>query len=810
MKANIYTSFVRIGKIGSSVILLAGTSSIAMAQGASDQSAQQQTSIANPVDAYSEADIVVTANKREQRLNDVGAAVAVLGSTQLKAQQINSLADFANTIPSLSYTQTANSTPVYTLRGIGFYETSIGAYPTVSVYMDEAPLAFPATTKHSAFDLERVEVLKGPQGTLFGNNATGGAINYIAAKPTDVFSGGATVSYGRFDQINAEAYISGPIGSTLSFRLAGRMERMDGWQISNTRPDDRNGKKRNYMGRLLLDFTPTDTIRFQVNLNGWQEKGETQAPQYVAYQPQQPGFPRPAVLNAPFAESKSRAADWTPGLPFLNNRMWQGVFRGDIDVTDTITLTSLTSYVDFKQRQRDEGDGLPAISLDLTQNDGRIKSFSQELRLANDSASQFRWVIGGNYEHSDVDQYVNVQYPDSTAAGFFAGFLGFENFRNSGYYSYQKMKNYAVFGNVEFDITPELTVKGGVRYTEAKRRARLCSLDGNDPLLPLGVGDLFFDFLYGGAFGAYQAGDCYVVNDQPETINGVAPGTPGEYVNSLNEHNTSWRVGVDYKPRPGLLFFANVARGYKAGSFPAVSATTFTQFLPVTQESVTSYEIGYKATLLDRALQFNGTAFYYDYKDKQLRSKLDAPPFGILDVLQNIPKSKIKGFELEMTATPTPGLTISTAFTYLDAKISDFTGINAAGVEGVFDGTRVPFTPKYQVSVNGDYRFPMSGTLDMFVGATLNFRSDTVSVVGGDTPPPATSSAVFNSLLIDSYELLDLRAGVAANDDSWQVFVWGKNVTNSYYWNNVVSTFDTIGRYSGLPATYGVTASVKF
>lgn len=771
--------------------------------GAQGDDAPSATDQGPPSDAESRsqniADIVVTANKREQKLNDVGAAVAVIGASQLKAQQISSLADLAKTIPSLSYTQTANSTPVYTLRGVGFYETSLGAYPTVSVYIDEAPLAFPATTKHSAFDLERLEVLKGPQGTLFGQNATGGAINYIAAKPTGNLTGGATVSYGRFDAATGEAYISGPLSDSLRFRLAGRAEHQGAWQISNSRPDDRNGRSTTYMGRLLLDFDPTDTIRIKLNLNGWKETGQTQAPQYIAYQPQLAAFPIPVVADAPFAKMNSRSADWTPGLPFQNNRLWQAVLRGDIDITDSITLTSLTSFVDYKQRQRDDGDGLPATSLDLTREDGAIHSFSQELRLSNSASSQFRWVIGGNYEHSIVNQFNDVQYDESTAAGLFGTALGFVNFRTSTYYSLQRMENYAAFGNAEYDIAPNLTIKAGARYTEARRRARLCTADGNQPNVPLGVGDLFYNFLYNGVAGPYEPGKCYPLNDQTETINGVAPGLPGEYASKLNEHNVSWRAGVDFKPRSGLLFYANVARGYKAGSFPAVSATTFTQFLPVVQESVTAYEVGYKATLLDRALQFNGSAFYYDYRNKQLRSKLNAPPFGILDVLQNIPKSTIKGFELEATITPVRGFTVGAAFTYLDATIDKFAGINAAGVPGIFDGTRVPFTPKYQVSLNSDYRAPISGKLDMVVGAALNLRSDTISVIGGDSPAPTANSAVYNPLRISSYALLDLRAGIASADDRWQIFVWGKNVTNAYYWNNVVSTFDTIDRYAAQP-----------
>lgn len=273
--------------------------------------ASEQPTAERPQDS---GEIVVTANKREQRLNDVGITVSVLSGDALQNRQINSLEDLANATPGLSFTNSANGTPVYTLRGVGFYETSLGAYPTVSAYVDEAPLAFPVLSSHSAYDLERVEILKGPQGTLFGQNATGGAINYIAAKPTDTLEAGGSLSYGRFNQVIGEAFISGPLAPNLGARLAGRIERADGWQVSNSRPGDRNGKVENYMGRLLINFDPTDRLRFKLNVNGWKDKSETQAPQYIALFPQAPPFLTPQLAASPFSAERPRASDWTPGV----------------------------------------------------------------------------------------------------------------------------------------------------------------------------------------------------------------------------------------------------------------------------------------------------------------------------------------------------------------------------------------------------------------------------------------------------------------------------------------------------------------
>lgn len=784
------------------VVLAQEATPITPAQATAQNQAPQQPAANDTV----AGDIIVTANKREQKLNDVGITVAVVSGNDLKGKQINSLADLANTIPSLSYTNSANGTPVYTLRGVGFYETSLGAYPTVSTYLDEVPLTFPVLSAHSAFDLERVEVLKGPQGTLFGQNATGGAINYIAAKPSRDFTAGVDLSYGEFNQVLGEAYISGPISDTLAGRIAGRIERADGWQESNSRPGDRNGKVRNYMARALLSFEPTDGARFLLNLNGWKDKGETQAPQYIGLQPQQ-AFLDPDIAAAQFSPRRAKSADWTPGTPFKDNRMLQASLRADIDLTDSLTFTSLTAYTDYKQRQGDEGDGLPASSLDLALNRGRIKDFNQELRLSNDPSGQFRFVLGANYERARVNQDVNLRFFDASAHETFGIAFGYPIGESIVYSTRQKITNYAFFGNVEYDVTSKVTLKGGLRYTNAKTEANICSVDASG--LPNDTGGFIYDVLLGGAYGTY-AGQCFAINNLGATNNGVAPGAPGAYAATLHQNNISYKVGVDFKPRPGLLFYGNVAKAYKGGSFPTVSASVFSQYEPVTQESVQSYEAGFKASLFDRLVQLNGAAFYYDYKNKQLRSKVIDPTYGILDVLQNIPKSDVKGAEAELVLRPTNNLVLNAAFTYIDAKIKRFTGVNAGGIEADFAGSRVPYTPKYQVGANADWTVPVTDQFSAFAGASLNYRSDTVAVVGGDVNPATVTSPVDKVFGIKSYATLDLRLGVKSPDDRWRVSVWGKNITNTYYWNNVVAATDTIGRYAGMPATYGISAGYKF
>lgn len=730
----------------------------------------------------SDGDIIVTAQKREQSINKVGLTITALGAGALQERNIQSTADIANAVPGLTYTESANNTPVYTLRGVGFYDTSLGSYPTTSVYIDQVPLPFPVLTALTAFDLERIEVLKGPQGTLFGQNSTGGAINYIAAKPTSVLSAGAEASYGRFNDFTGNAFISGPLSDTVRARVAVRGQRSGPWQRSYTR-DDENGRVRQLAGRLLIDWDASEALKFQLNLNGWQDKSDPLAVQYIAFNQQAVSNTQP-VLNYPRSPETPRAADWseTNGM-FLNRKMGQAALRGDLELGSDVTLTSITAYTRFGQNGALDQDGINLADIDLRSFTGNIRSFSQELRLANTDPGPFRWIVGGNYSRDKVYYNENLFY-DSSSAFFNFGITSSENYSN------QRMRNIAGFANGEYDITDRLTLKAGVRYTDSRRKATICNHDGGDGK----TAALFtvFSRLLSGDPNRPALGikDCFALD--ANFFNGVP------FNASLNENNTSWRAGVDFKASDTLLFYANVAKGYKAGGFGNINASSTRQYAPAVQESILNYEAGFKAQLADRRLSINGAAFYMDYTNKQLRSKLIDATFGILDAIINIPKSHLQGFELEVNARPTTGLSLGGAVTFVDSKIDRYTGVNAGGQAANFRGAPVPFTPKWQAGANVRYEAPVKADLKGFVGAQLNHRSKTGAIVGG--------GPVYQ---IDAYTTVDAQIGVEAAE-GWRAMLWAKNLTNEYYWSNVVAGQDTVVRYAARPATYGVTLGYRF
>ncbi|MBA2935526.1 TonB-dependent receptor [Sphingomonas sp. CGMCC 1.13654] len=776
----------------------------APAPAAAEAAPAQASTQAAPVGGAG-TDIVVTANKREQKLNDVGLTITAISSQQLAERRITSLQDVAAAVPGLTYASSTQNTPIYTLRGVGFNEAALGVYPAVSVYLDQIPLNFPVMASHSAYDLQRIEALKGPQGTLFGQNATGGAINYIAATPTNEFHAGGDLSYGRFNDFVGNAYVSGPIAENLTGRIAITGEHADGWQKSYTH-DGTMGDSRYIAGRILLKWEPSDRLRFNFNANGWIDHSQPQALQYIAFFPAKPNVAtEPALAAVPFSPQTPRAADWSTGAnePFSHRKFGQIALRADYDLTDWATLTSITSYNAFSQKQATDGDGMALVDYDLGVNNGTLHSFNQELRLANSGHSHFRWVIGGNFEKSRAKEQQSLNYINSTNYEPSVNYI-FE----SGNKTDQRIRNMAVFGNIEYDLTSKLTLKGGVRYTDARNHANLCGYDLGDGHVA-GLFTLLGGLLSGSPVTPLSPGECYTLT--PANVPEYTP-----YNRVLHEHNVSWRGGLDYKIAPGYLLYANVSRGYKAGSFPTVAAATETQLAPVTQESVTAYEAGFKFTLLDRMLQFDAAGFYYDYRNKQVRGKVLDPIFGILDTLINVPKSRITGAETEITLTPTRGLTLTAGVTYLQSKVLKYTGVNVTGATEDFRGVDLPFTPKWTYTFDGEYKLPrFSNGGGLFVGGTVTGRSSETAAFDGDgltldgLPKAKSAPGAERPYHIDGYATLDLRAGYEAPDGRWRVQVWGKNVTNKYYWTNVIPATDVAGRFAGRPATYGVTLGFK-
>lgn len=828
--------------LSASVFGLVVTPAVAQLSSPSQPSVEVTAPVPSAEPSPDTGEIVVTANKRAQLLTDVGLSVAVIDSSALQTRNVTSVEDLGNVVPGLTVGQSGYSTPIYSLRGVGNNEPTIGAGSSVTVYVDEVPLTLPVMTRGATLDLERVEVLKGPQGTLYGQNSTGGTINYIAAKPTDDFRAGINGSYGRFNAAALEAFVSGPLSETLKGRVAVRADRQfDGWQKSFSRPGDRLGKTKKFAARAILAWEPSSDFRLTLNGNGWIDKSDSLAPQlYQVVGQSGTGagnilnevLSAPAIvapLNRPDTRlgviSGSRLTDWDSRTPLpgeggatdpnrkfrANDWFWQGSVRGDWDVSDQVTLTSITAYMKSRVRALREQDGIGTAlqNFSTTISTGRVltqaagvdindvastvnaktETFSQELRLSA-HFGPINWVFGGNYLRENTSEF-NFLFLQNFGLlkGVPAG-----GYDDASYSNNQRVKSFGVFTHVDVELTRQLTLAAGIRLSQEIRRFNGCTnavgnqaastnATINQQRAARGLPPL--------------SGDQLITQGECTTID--ADFVPREGKGLLKQNNVPWDVTLNFKPADRTLIYGRVARGYKSGNFPSFSASSNSSYSPVRQESVTAYELGFKASL-SRLLSLEGAVFRYDYANKQQRGREDTgQPFGLVARQVNIPQARIDGAELSWTLRPVKGFTIGASGTYLKSKVIRYAGFNADGVNVNAAGAPLNFNPKYSANVDVNYTFPVTDRLEVFAGGNVAYRSKQVAQI-----------ASADRWKIDPYTLFDAQLGVSGNDGQWRVWAFGKNLTGKYYWTNVIKTSDLVLRFPGMPATYGVAAAFKF
>ncbi|MBU1374905.1 MAG: TonB-dependent receptor [Alphaproteobacteria bacterium] len=738
-------------------------------------------------------ELVVTAQKREQGVESIGMSITAASAETLSTRGIDAVADLPRLVPGLTLQDSNFGSTSFNLRGVGFFNSDLATPPAVTVYLDEAPLPYPAMARLVAFDLERVEVLKGPQGTLFGQNATGGAVNYIAAAPRQVAEIGVEATYGRFDRVRTGGYITGPLSDTLTGRIAVQGRWGDGWQKSITRPGDRLGRIDELQGRAALEWRPSARVVSRLTLTLTHDGGESLAGQFYRAAPIVPALAVPGLLSFP-SVSKPRAADWSlarvdTGEPFpyaSDTTFLQARLRNEYRLGDDITLTTLSSFAYLDLAYGQDANGTPFDLNEVVDDGGKISSTFQEARLAG-RRGRVTWLAGINYAHDRVKDQPLQTFRDVDLAHLYET-LDPQAYADVNLLSSRvRVNTYAAFGRVEIQVSEALMVEGAMRYNIDRRRFDSCVLAPSDHFAR------FWNFFRNGAQPATRVGDCTVL----DPANDLRP--VDNVQNRLNEDSLSWRVGLTWTARPGLIAYVNASKGYKAGAVPVAAVSTVTQFDPIGQETLVAYEGGVKAALFDRRLQVNASAFYYDYRDKQLRGAFEDPAFGPLEALVSIPRSHVVGAEAQVVARPIDGLTLDTAVTWLHTNVDRFIGADGLARFGDQAGTPFPFSPAWQAVGNLDYAVSISERARGFVGGTVTYRSRTYAGLGAPEP-----------MRIGAYTLVDLRAGVESADGQRKGWIWGRNVTNAYSWSNVFLNANVISRFVGQPATYGVTVSGRF
>jgi outer membrane receptor protein involved in Fe transport len=735
-------------------------------------------------------EIVVTAQKREERLSDVGMSITAETGDELAARGIDAIKDFSKIEPSFTYGQSSSGTPTFTIRGIGYYDFALAAPPAVTAYTDEVPFAYSSMTRGVLMDLDRVEILKGPQGILFGQNSTGGAINFIAAKPTSSLETGVRVTYGRFNATNVAAFISGPVTPTFRVRAAVDVDEGGAWQENYTRSDSL-GNQNVQKIRLLGEWTPTDKFHLQFNVNGWIDRSDTQAGQLTGFvNPGMIAATVPALLASPLAPHDARAANWVPGLdPKADEHFYQTSLRANYEILPSMQLVSISAFSGYHTGSVYDFGGVPLQNESLRLH-GNIHSFYQELRLSGEALdSRLKWLAGLNYASDKSTDIQHIAVPESTASYAFA-FAGGPRWDSVENQSTSHVKTKSAFVNSSFDLTNQVSVHAGARYTDSRDSFNGCTRDPGDGLFAAGSNALqsfLKSFPPNSSLPYVPAlpGQCTTLSS--------ATLTPGTVYSDLNEHNVSWRAELNWKPAERELLYVSVTKGYKAGAFPTQAAIFDPALTPVTQESVLATEAGFKTAWLGASLQLDGAYFHYDYKNKQINGSL-VTPLGVLFALINVPASEVNGFELSAKWRPVSALTLNASATYLDSRVTkDFLNTNTLGQTVNFKDQPFPFTPKWAAVAGARYDWKTAGSLNVYAGVDYSYRTSTQFAFGQ-----------LDFERIRSYGLLDLTAGVGSADARWFVELWGRNVTNTYYWTDASAVQDTEYRRAGMPVTYGI------
>jgi outer membrane receptor protein involved in Fe transport len=745
-------------------------------------------------------------------------SITAATQTELVEKGITNPAGLTRIEPSLQFSPSPYGTPVYTIRGVGYFEQSLAATPAVSIYQDEVPYLYPVMSKGAMLDLDHVEILKGPQGILFGQNATGGAINFDAARPTSSLAAGMDATYGRFNATHFDGFLSGPLTSTLFARLALSLDEGGAWQRSETR-DDSLGNKDLKIGRLILDWQPNDKFAASVNLNGFSDQSDSQAgqlyairfgsPQYISpvtpaqlatpagYLPN-PAFAAtyPSQIKAQLAEpmnpSNDQQADWVAGThPHLDETYYQGSLKMDYTASEAVTLTSITSYERYIQHDQEDIAGEAVSTVSGTLN-GNVSSVYQELRAHGAILDRrLNWLVGLNYEHDTTTEYPLFDHYFTSSTYLTGGSpysaLPIAPFTEVVTPNVADADTKAVFANVDYNFTSQIIGHAGARYTQSDQSFGGCA----------GVADPLSSVLFG-----KPALQCATT---------LPNGTRGEYFTRLNQNNLPWHLGLDWKFAPDNMVYVSISKGFKAGTSPALGASIYQQLTPVKQEELQAYEIGIKSALLQRTLTLTAAYFHYDYNNKQELGRFPAPPpFVDLLALVNIPRSKVDGFEATGVWRPVRGLALNAAVTYLDSRVSgNFINYGPYVISGTdtvnFKGEAFPFTPTWSLNYGARYDWPLNDKLGAYVSLDGSYQTQTSSAFG-DTAAHAEGPSLDNK----AYGLLNLTVGVQSDDGHWREELWGKNVTNTYYWNSAFYEFDPVVRYTGMPATYGVTVSYRY
>ena len=780
----------RIGtRAGTSVAgaVLAGLlTSPAMAAVAADASAlTTSTQTATAV-----GEVIVTAQRREQKLQDVGISLTVLGKDDIAKLNIVNATDITRAVPSLKMNAYSSSQVVFNIRGVSQNDYGDQQEPPVAVYQDDAYASSITTASFPIFDIARVEALRGPQGTLFGRNATGGAVQFISNRPSKAWGGYGTLTYGRYNQLIAEAAVSGPITDRLAFRLAGVTNHDDGY-IKSIIPGvpDRGGDN-HWAVRGILAWEPTADLKIKLTTRYSAALHERQAGLYSS-EPACPnanfqgefldrnttcaysanvlgGTPTPGSTATGFrndAITPSRGGTpWATAETtdsFVDRKLFGSTLRFDAHLGG-LDLVSITDYQHMSKYYQEGGDASPGGGVFFYQG-ARLNQVSQEVRLSGKFGAN-EWVVGA------FGMILDGHYTGKFATPF-------NNYDPSIIFS-QRTESFAFFAQDEWKISSRIKLIGGLRYWQDHKTA---SYFGSEPSTGVTVtfSPTFVGFTEGGVVQP-NTGVLVTPRDATPTFRGLTA-----------------RAEVDYKPTDALLVYASYNRGSKSGGFTLSTGTPFAGFeapflsgIPYKPEVLNSFEVGVKSTL-NRSTTLNLSGFYYKYSNYQAFAQ-----YGPVQNVVNL-SARALGLEAELNAHPVSGLTVQLGASFLDSKVRN---VLLPDLVTLIDH-KLPQAPGFSGNALVRYEFPLAGGTGSVQADALHSGGFCFTVLCAPVEREK------------SYTVANARIGFTSPDKTWEVAAFVNNLFEEKY---RVYAFDSslfAGVVAGVyakPRTWGISATYHF
>ena len=728
-------------------------------------------------------EIIVTAQRRAVGLQDSALAVSAIGGETLAQDQILSFEDVAKRVTSLSFTAISGLDQEFNIRGITNTRLdSPSADQSIGIFVDEVYVGRPGLFNFDMFDVERVEVVRGPQGVLLGRNVVGGAISVITAAPRFTPSGGASVSYGNYNEVLTRAHVTGPITDDLAGRLSIQSRNHDGYNYDVEHNRDLDDLQ-SFQARAQLLYAPQDgdlTARLIADYTKDSSNGGHQVAWEGGAGPWSAGrLAVGAARGKPLSVRESLPThplfrgDAVETPQGLEREAYSLIANIEKAIAGVGSLQATLGYRSGSAQSLYDQTGLgpsnsfgvisPLLFATPVSESEDATQFSQEIRLVSDVADQgFDWIVGLYHQQDDVDKIDHFwgEVP-LTALDQISGESLWDNSSRN--------RSYSAFGQLGYTFNDQWRVVGGVRYSKDEKSGQVTGTaiatgdrfnpGGVVPLTPLGAG-----LAEGESFSARYGNDWSQVTAQ---------------------------ATLEYEPSDDLLFYATYSTGYKGGGFEDTPANAAAAVISYDPETVLNIELGAKVDFLDGRARLNLAAFSMDYDDLQV-TQTDTN--CLCSVTDNAASARIRGVEAETRFAVTSRLEIFGAFTYLDTEYLEFIDSLGNNNEGKF----LQRTPRNQYNIGMDYT------------ADLGSWQDALNVRVNYTRKGKMFWSPTNQQVEDPYGLLDARVALSLPNTDWQFAIWGRNLQDTLYRTNInFALGDEVSRI-GAPRTFGAELSVRF